>query len=102
MKSSPIVSALVYTMARFGLLGAFGLIGYLLGLRSYLLIGFAFVTSAIASLFLLDKLRDKVSEGIFSFKNRINLRIDEAAAAEDAWIEEQLNQESRKNKPNTD
>jgi hypothetical protein len=53
-------------------------------------------------LFLLDRLRDKVSEGIFSFKNRINLRIDEAAAAEDAWIEEQLNQESRKNKPNTD
>jgi hypothetical protein len=65
-------------------------IGYFIGLRGYLLLVVAFLVSAVASLFLLDKLRDQVSVGVFKTKEKIDRRIEESAAKEDAWFDEQL------------
>lgn len=84
------LSTLLYTLARLGLLGLFLVVGYFAGLRGYILIIVSFLVSAIASLFLLDTLRDRVSTGVFSMKKKIDDRIDAATAAEDAWIDEQL------------
>ena len=55
-----------------------------------MLIIVGFLVSAVVSLFLLDGLRDRVSVGLFNTKKRIDDKIDAAAAAEDAWIDEQL------------
>ena len=79
-------STLVYYLARLALLAIFLGAGYLVGLRGFLLIVVGFVVSAVASLFLLDSLRDDVSSGVFTAKQKINKRIDAATAAEDAWI----------------
>lgn len=83
-------SALIYSLARLVLLAIFLGAGYLIGLRGFLLIVVSFVVSAVASLFLLDSLRDGVSLGVFAAKQKINKRIDAATAAEDAWIDAQL------------
>lgn len=88
--STTFKSTLVYSLARLALLAIFLGAGYLVGLRGFLLIVVAFVVSAVASLFLLDSLRDDVSLGVFSAKQKIDKRIDASTAAEDAWIEEQL------------
>lgn len=84
------VSTLIYTLARLGLLAIFIGLGYLVGLRGYILIIVGFLVSAVASLFLLDGLRDKVSVGVFNTKQKLDQRIESAIAAEDAWIDEQL------------
>ena len=84
------ISTLIYTLARLGLLALFMVIGYFIGLRGYLLLVVAFLVSAVASLFLLDKLRDQVSVGVFKTKEKIDRRIEESAAKEDAWFDEQL------------
>lgn len=84
------ISTLIYTLARLGLLALFVVIGYFIGLRGYLLLVVAFLVSAVASLFLLDKLRDQVSVGVFKTKEKIDRRIEESAAKEDAWFDEQL------------
>lgn len=91
-------STLIYSLARLAILAIFLGAGYLAGLRGFTLIIVGFVISAIASLFLLDSLRDQVSVGVFNLKTKIDNRIDAAAAAEDAWIEEQL----RKQQPNAE
>ncbi|MDA2975230.1 MAG: DUF4229 domain-containing protein [Actinomycetota bacterium] len=83
-------STLIYSLARLALLAIFLGAGYLVGLRGFLLIVVGFVVSAVASLFLLDSLRDDVSSGVFTAKQKINKCIDAATAAEDAWIEAQL------------
>jgi uncharacterized oligopeptide transporter (OPT) family protein len=91
-------STLLYTLARLALLVLFIGLGYLVGLRGVVLILVGFVVSAIASLFLLDSLRDQVSTGVVKVKKTIDSRIDAATAAEDAWIDEQL----RKQESNTE
>jgi UPF0716 family protein affecting phage T7 exclusion len=83
-------STLLYTIARLALLALFVGLGYLVGLRGIVLILVGFVVSAIASLFLLDSIRDEVSKGVFKVKKNLDNRIDAATAAEDAWIDEQL------------
>ncbi|MBM3690647.1 MAG: DUF4229 domain-containing protein [Actinobacteria bacterium] len=84
------LSTIIYTLARIGLLALFLGIGYFAGLRGYILLIVAFLVSAVASLFLLDSLRDRVSAGVFKTKEKIDKRIEDAAAKEDAWLDEQL------------
>lgn len=84
------ISTLIYTLARLGLLALFLAVGYFAGLRGFALIIVGFLVSAVASLFLLDALRDRVSSGLFNTKQKLDQKIDAAAAAEDAWLDEQL------------
>ena len=84
------ISTLIYTLARLGLLSLFLAVGYFAGLRGFTLIIVGFLVSAVASLFLLDALRDRVSSGLFNTKQKLDQKIDAAAAAEDAWLDEQL------------
>lgn len=87
---STFLSTLIYTLARLGLLALFLGVGYFAGLRGYILLIVAFLVSAVASLFLLDSLRDRVSTGVFQVKEKVDRRIEAAAAKEDAWLDEQL------------
>jgi hypothetical protein len=84
------LSTILYSLARLGLLALFLGVGYYAGLRGYVLIIVGFLVSAVASLFLLDGLRDRVSVGLFNTKKKLDDKIDAAAAAEDAWLDEQL------------
>lgn len=81
--SDPRLAPLWYTLARIGLLLAAGAICYAFGARGLLLLGLAFVISGIASIPLLSKQRGMMSAGIVGIAQRINRKIDEAAAAED-------------------
>ena len=95
-----VLATLIYSLARLGLLALFVAVGYFAGLRGYVLIIVGFLASAVVSLFLLDGLRDRVSVGLFNTKKRIDDKIDAAAAAEDAWIDEQLRKQEADSKDN--
>ncbi len=95
-----VLATLIYSLARLGLLALFVAVGYFAGLRGYVLIIVGFLVSAVVSLFLLDGLRDRVSVGLFNTKKRIDDKIDAAAAAEDAWIDEQLRKQEADSQDN--
>lgn len=95
-----VLATLIYSLARLGLLALFVAVGYFAGLRGYVLIIVGFLASAVVSLFLLDGLRDRVSVGLFNTKKRIDDKIDAAAAAEDAWIDEQLRKQEADSQDN--
>ena len=62
---------------------AAGAVCYAFGARGLLLVALAFVISGLASIPLLAGQRGKMSAGIVGIAERINKRIDDAAAAED-------------------
>lgn len=78
----------VYTGLRIALLLAVGGLLYLVGARGILLLVLAFVISGALSLVWLDRPRAQMSEGVGRAIGRVNDRIDEAAAAEDAPLEQ--------------
>ena len=79
----PRLAPLWYTLARVVLLLVAGAICYAFGARGLLLVALAFVISGLASIPLLSGQRGKMSAGIVGIAERINKRIDDAAAAED-------------------
>jgi hypothetical protein len=74
---------LVYTVQRFLVLLAVGLVMYLLGVRGVWLILFAFLVSGVISAFVLKGSREGASYGITGAVTRVNKRIEESARAED-------------------
>lgn len=79
----PGLSALRYTTLRFALFFACGAALYLVGIRDFFLVLFAFGISGILSLFLLRRQRDDMSAGLTSVFGRINKRIEDSKKAED-------------------
>ncbi|MEI7777996.1 MAG: DUF4229 domain-containing protein [Actinomycetes bacterium] len=79
----PRLAPLWYTLARLGLLIVAAGICYALGARGWLLLALAFVISGIAAVPLLSKQRGSISAGIVSIADRLNKKIDDAAASED-------------------
>ena len=74
---------LIYTLQRFLVLLAVGLVLYLLNVRGVWLILFAFLVSGIISAFVLKGSREGASYGITGAVSRVNRRIEESARAED-------------------
>jgi hypothetical protein len=83
-------TGLAYTSARILLLAVAIFLLYLVGARGIVLLGLAFVVSALASYVLLYRQRDMMSDALNRRLNRVGrkaaefrARIDEGAAAED-------------------
>ncbi len=74
---------LLYTVARILVFLATAGILYLFGARGLLLLLLAVIISGLASFVLLDRLRDRVSEGVAARMDASRERRERAAAAED-------------------
>lgn len=77
---------LVYTLLRIAVLAGTGAVLYLLGLRGFWLLLFAFLLSGIASIFLLNRTREQAAGGVVNVVQKVNQRIESSAAAEDALV----------------
>ncbi len=82
----------MYTGLRILLLLGVGALLYATGARGFLLLVLAFLVSGALSLVWLDRPRAKMSQGFGNAVNRVNDKIDAAAAAEDE-PQEQLDPE---------
>lgn len=81
---------LVYTGLRLGLvLALWWLLQLVTPLRGLLALVVAILASGLISLFLLNRPRQAMGEGIAGFFGRLNARIDAGAAAEDEWDDAQ-------------
>jgi hypothetical protein len=92
---------LAYTLKRLALFGVTLAVGYALGLRELWLIVIALLVSGAVSLVLLNRDRDGASAQAVSLAQRLNRRISESAAKEDAAIDSAAAQEldfSRQNR----
>lgn len=78
---------LVYTLKRLALFSVALVIGYALGLRELWLIVLALLVSGAVSLVLLNRDRDGASSQAVSLARRLNQRISDSAAREDAAID---------------
>ncbi len=79
----------LYTAARLGILAVtFGVL-YVVGARGVLLLVLAFLISFLISYWALAGMRDQLAGGVQSRAERINARMDAAAAAEDADDEDE-------------
>jgi len=74
---------LSYTIARLGLLGLAGGLGYIAGMRGPVLLIAAFLGSGVVSFVVLDKQRGSMGTKVSGMFNRINERIDENTRKED-------------------
>lgn len=81
---------LVYTVLRLGLvLALWWLLQLVTPLRGLLALVVSILASGVISLFLLNRPRQAMGEGVAGFFGRLNARIDAGAAAEDEWDEAQ-------------
>jgi membrane protein implicated in regulation of membrane protease activity len=72
-----------YTVLRVVLFFAVALVLALLGLHGITLLAVALIISAILSLLLLSKLRDRMSASLANRIDRVRARLDEGTRAED-------------------
>ena len=88
-RSSATRAFVVYTLLRVGLvLALWWLLQLVTPLRGVLALVVAILVSGLLSLFLLNRPRQAMGEGVAGFFARMNARIDASAAAEDAWDDE--------------
>lgn len=76
-------SFFTYTLARFGLLAATLVVGYIAGLRGLWLYVGAFIGSGALSLVLLDRQRNAMGNKVTGYFEKLNDKIDESARKED-------------------
>lgn len=76
-------SFLAYTIARFGLLAAALVVGYVSGLRGLWLYAGAFIGSGVLSLVLLDRQRNAMGNKVTGYFDKLNDKIDASASKED-------------------
>jgi Protein of unknown function (DUF4229) len=77
-----------YTLLRVLLFLAVAALLWIVGLRGLALVMFAILGSGMISIFALSRSRDAVSVSLANRAAKIKRRIDERAAAEDAWDEQ--------------
>lgn len=78
---------LVYTLKRLALFGITLALGYALGLRDLWLIVLALLVSGAVSLVLLNRDRDRASAQAVTLARKLNKRISDSAAKEDAAVD---------------
>ncbi|AYY14799.1 DUF4229 domain-containing protein [Actinobacteria bacterium YIM 96077] len=81
------MAVLRYTALRAGILVVVGALLWLVGLRGFWLVLTAIFFSGVISIFVLRSSRDAVSAALDRRVSTIKQRLDEHAAAEDAWDE---------------
>lgn len=74
---------LLYTIQRLLMVGAVGIPLYLLGMRGFWLLAFAFLLSGLISLFVLKNQREAMSARISERISSWNAKMDERTRAED-------------------
>jgi Protein of unknown function (DUF4229) len=78
-----------YTLLRVLLLVVVAALLWIMGLRGLWLVMFAILGSGMISIFALSRCRDAASVSLSNWLSKFKRRIDERAAAEDAWDEHQ-------------
>jgi Protein of unknown function (DUF4229) len=78
-----------YTLLRVLLLVVVAALLWIMGLRGLWLVMFAILGSGMISIFALSRSRDAASVSLSNWLSKFKRRIDERAAAEDAWDEHQ-------------
>jgi hypothetical protein len=84
-----IMAVLRYTLLRALILVVVGLLAWLAGFRGFWLLLTAFFVSGLVSIFALRGSRDEVSTSLDRRLTTINKRLQQRAAAEDAWNDAQ-------------
>ena len=79
-------AVLRYTALRLAILVAVGAVLYLIGLRDYLLLIFAFLISGLIAMVTLNRTREGAAFGIISAVRGFNARIDAGSRSEDADV----------------
>jgi hypothetical protein len=80
-------AVLAYSLARLALLGAFLVVGWLVGLSGPLLLVLALLASGVVSLFLLQRQRIAMSASVESSVRRLRAGAAARTAAEDAYVD---------------
>jgi hypothetical protein len=83
------MALLRYTLLRVLLFLAVAALLWIAGLRGLWLVMFAILGSGMISIFALSRSRDAASVALANRTAKIKRRMDERAAAEDAWDEQQ-------------
>jgi hypothetical protein len=78
-----------YTLLRLLLFVVVAALLWIMGLRGLWLVMFAILGSGMISIFALSRSRDAASVSLSNRLSKFKRRIDERAAAEDAWDEQQ-------------
>jgi len=83
-----------YTLARLALFFIVLVVGYLVGLRTWLLLLVALMVSGVASYFLLNRQRDEASVGVYDRVSKVTSKLEQRRAEEDAAAERMRLEES--------
>lgn len=89
------MALLRYTLLRLLMLAVAGALLWLLGVRGFWLLLVAVFVSGVISIFVLSRSRDQVSAALHDRVGTINRRLQERAAAEDAWDQERRDEQWR-------